>query len=383
MSKRIFTVPDFYSEFKCKAGDCTKTCCHGWHITVSMKEYYSLLGLTCSEELRRRLDSGVYPLEAPKPERYAEFAKNYFGDCKMHGENGLCMIQCECGEDSLPSVCRYYPRSPRTIYADECSVSASCEAVCELLMRKEEPIKLVKKELEFKYELPEHQKGFIPEVYSPVRERLMSCLQDRAKPFSARLKKLVCEVFHINEILVEHDSEKLLSYLENDSLSCATSDGGMNIYSHSKKDGLETVQRVFARLSERFSLDDYTENVSEMTPSEYEKKWEKLSLANPSIDRIFEQLFVNHIFYMGFPFVSEYGRGYDACAAVGSLTLLYAILKVALTANTDECSFMELSNIISDIFKMAETSNYYLCAAALAREIGLTKCDKLCAVCEI
>lgn len=380
MSKRIFTVPDFYSEFKCKAGDCTKTCCHGWHITVSMKEYYSLLGLNCSSELRRRLDSGVYPLEAPKPERYAEFAKNYFGDCKMHGENGLCMIQCECGEDALPSVCRYYPRSPRTIYADECSVSASCEAVCELLMRKEEPIKLVKNELEFKYDLPEHENGFISEVYFPVRERLIECLQNRAKPFAERLKNLVCEVFRINAILKENSSEKLRLYFEKNPLS---SNDGMNIYSLSREGELETVQRVFGRLSERFSLDDYTEAVDNLTFCEYEKKWEKLSLANPNIDRVFEQLFVNHVFYMGFPFVAEYGRGYDACAAVSALALLYAVLKVAITANTEECSFGELSNIISDIFKVAETSNYYLCAAALAREVGLTECDKLCAVCEI
>ncbi len=380
MSKRIFTVPDFYSEFKCKAGDCTKTCCHGWHITVSMKEYYSLLGLNCSSELRRRLDSGVYPLEAPKPERYAEFAKNYFGDCKMHGENGLCMIQCECGEDALPSVCRYYPRSPRTIYADECSVSASCEAVCELLMRKEEPIKLVKNELEFKYDLPEHENGFISEFYSPVRERLIECLQNRAKPFAERLKNLVCEVFRINAILKENSSEKLRLYFEKNPLS---SNEGMNIYSLSREGELENVQRVFGRLSERFSLDDYTEAVGNLTFSEYEKKWEKLSLANPNMDRVFEQLFVNHVFYMGFPFVAEYGRGYDACAAVSALSLLYAVLKVAITANTEECSFGELSNIISDIFKVAETSNYYLCAAALAREVGLTECDKLCAVCEI
>lgn len=66
MSKRIFTVPDIYTEFQCKAGACRKTCCHGWHITLTMKEYYALLGLDCSPELRRRLDGGVYMLDMPE-----------------------------------------------------------------------------------------------------------------------------------------------------------------------------------------------------------------------------------------------------------------------------------------------------------------------------
>jgi predicted permease len=38
-------VPDYYPAFSCKMGACRHACCEGWPISVSMKDYFTLLGL--------------------------------------------------------------------------------------------------------------------------------------------------------------------------------------------------------------------------------------------------------------------------------------------------------------------------------------------------
>ena len=96
-----------------------------------------------------------------------------------------------------------------------------------------------------------------------------------------------------------------------------------------------------------------------------------------------EQLFVNHVFYMGFPFVSGYGSGLDVYSSAVSLVTLYAVLKVCAAVMMNDGSFDELSDVASDIFKMVETSNYYQCAAALAHETGFDTPDKLSSLCSL
>ena len=37
-------VPDYYPSFVCKAGACRTPCCEGWPVTMSMGDYFRLLG---------------------------------------------------------------------------------------------------------------------------------------------------------------------------------------------------------------------------------------------------------------------------------------------------------------------------------------------------
>ena len=39
----LYTIPDYYNEFSCIAGDCPDTCCAGWQIVIdkkSLKKYW-------------------------------------------------------------------------------------------------------------------------------------------------------------------------------------------------------------------------------------------------------------------------------------------------------------------------------------------------------
>ncbi len=365
MCKKWFTVPDIYTEFICKAGDCRKTCCHGWHITLTMQEYYRLIGLDCSPELRRRLDGGIYMLEMPTNERYAEFAKNYIGDCKMHGDDGLCTVQCECGEDCLPSVCRYYPRSPKTLHGDECSMSASCEGVCELLMKRKTPIEFKRVELEFKYYLPPKLDDFITFTYERVRKMYIGILQNRTVSFYKRMQTVVKASEIIAASLDSQSADRFDELLAEcrslkESEICTTYDARV----------FDTVKRIIARLCERFPLDCYMEHINNTTYAGYEEKLKRFNEVHTDMDIIAEQLFVNHVFYMGFPYIVGNGAVIDCRLAALSLAALYDMWLIIAVTCMESGSFEELSDITSEVFKMAETSNYYLCAAALVHETG-------------
>ena len=133
--ENTFTAPGYYKHFICKAGGCRHTCCEGFSINITQKEYHRLVGLDCSKELREKLDLALYVLAHPNEYKYACISPTYTGRCRMLDENGLCSLQKECGADILTRVCKYYPRHPVLGAYPECSMSNSCEVTLELFLR--------------------------------------------------------------------------------------------------------------------------------------------------------------------------------------------------------------------------------------------------------
>ena len=60
MDTRDFLVPDNYADFHCKCGKCRHTCCDGWAVTFPREDYFRLLSVPCSPELRRKLDTSLH-----------------------------------------------------------------------------------------------------------------------------------------------------------------------------------------------------------------------------------------------------------------------------------------------------------------------------------
>ena len=79
-----YLVPDYFPAFSCKMGACRRPCCEGWPISVSMKDYFRLMGADCSAELRRRLDSGLHLSLHPSEDAYAQILPRYDGVCPLH-----------------------------------------------------------------------------------------------------------------------------------------------------------------------------------------------------------------------------------------------------------------------------------------------------------
>ena len=151
MESLIFLMPDYYLHFSCKMGKCRSACCVGWPISISMQNYFHLLGMNCPKHLRNKLDIGLRVYEHPGKDRYAYFTPDYHGDCPLRMTDGRCSIHAEMGEEVLPDICRLYPRGIRTengLY--ECSCANSCEAVLELLLAKKKPITFSKSRCPFR-----------------------------------------------------------------------------------------------------------------------------------------------------------------------------------------------------------------------------------------
>ena len=108
-----YLVPDYFPAFSCKMGACRRPCCEGWPISVSMKDYFRLLSVDCSPELRRKLDCGLHLAPRPTEDAYAQILPRYDGVCPLHLPDGRCSLHAECGPESLAAVCRLYPRGVR------------------------------------------------------------------------------------------------------------------------------------------------------------------------------------------------------------------------------------------------------------------------------
>ena len=76
-----------------------------------MEDYFRLVGMDCTPALRSKLDRALHMVERPMPEKYAEFSRTYTGDCPIRREDGLCALQLEKGEPSLPRTYRTRIRS--------------------------------------------------------------------------------------------------------------------------------------------------------------------------------------------------------------------------------------------------------------------------------
>ena len=129
-------MPAYYKEFRCIMGACQDNCCDdGWRIEFSKKDYLTIRRAVQSEALKEVMAKSLRRLrEREHDGMYAEFHISEAGRCAFHTPEGLCRLQLECGEETLPLVCRTYPR--RAVYtpaARELSLSPSCEGVLSLL----------------------------------------------------------------------------------------------------------------------------------------------------------------------------------------------------------------------------------------------------------
>ena len=101
-----YIVPDYYTSFTCKIDHCRSACCDGWPVTFSMADYFKLLSVDCSPELKGRLDISLHLTEHPTEEEYGTILPRYDGRCPIRLADGRCALQTEAGQGALPAVCR-------------------------------------------------------------------------------------------------------------------------------------------------------------------------------------------------------------------------------------------------------------------------------------
>lgn len=382
-----YLVPEYFSGFSCKGGSCRNTCCHGWGISLSMGEYFRLLGLTCPPDLKRKLDCAFHLVENPTPERYAQITHNWLGDCPMYMENGLCRLHAECGGDVLPQVCRYYPRGVHTGFARECSCSNSCEQVLEILFGWKDVMRFEERALSF--DLPEQ--AFDAEdcrarFYQPVRKLIIDALQNRKYEFSRRMALVGGMLRLLNEAFRNGESWVISGAIE----VC----GVMNppeLPERNDPFALIAVYRLMRMFSKNVSVEAYIERIMERLGFSPDSEPDERQLAEAAgifradaqrfdeefseWPRFFEQMLVNHVFFECFPFSDRHETLWEeflSLCAVGAFVRLMAVM------GTEQGGGREaLIDVCAAAFRLIGHSAFDRNAAALLTARGYNSFDDM------
>lgn len=291
---------EYWEEFECKGGACRHSCCQGWGISLSMKEYFRLLGMDCSPELRRKLDGAFHLVENPTEERYAQITPDWRGDCPMHMENGYCQLQVECGAQALSRICRLYPRSPRSHFGCECACSNSCERTLELLRKRVEPMKIVP--LKAPVEMPEQTggslSGLVRNHYLEIRKMCIREMQNRTIPLTGRLLSLGEKLKTVQTALETADDAAISEAVA--SVRNARIEADRDVPQLSPE-FQRMINRELGMNSRSVGEEaEYAENL--LNKHTFEEIFSRFRQKVPDWEIFFEQIMVNHMFYESFPF---------------------------------------------------------------------------------
>jgi len=337
-----YIVPEYYKDFKCKTGECRHCCCVGWPIRISTNEYYHLLGIKCSDDLRIRLDCALKICLEPNNESYKQISTDWRGICRLQREDGLCALQVELGESSLPEVCQLYPRS--TKYSAEiynCSCSNSCEAVVDLLLNFKQTLLFEEKDLLL---VPKFAINLLSINYELCKKSI-SIIQDRSLSIPERFINLGnflngTEIYFTKpdnlsfafQLLSEFDQ-----YFESSVSICDYSKASQTYFGIVGKETL-SVKDIKMVLEKYLSASEHLESIL------------------PDWQILFEQLIVNHMFYNNFPYSDNHKNVNDAFL---SLTIVYSFLRFNILGYMSDKSTSEnLVDCLAAMFRLIEHSNF-------------------------
>ena len=185
MSKKesviIVTIywPNYYKDFKCKAGNCLHTCCAGWVIGIDEK---SLKRFEGEPEVTSKISDGCFVLKDN-------------GRCPFLRDDNLCEMILKHGEDFLCDICKEHPR----FYNDfddhtEAGIGLVCEEACRLVLEAEGPFELVADDGS-KMELPDYIKEIF-DTAKPLTEKLSAISGGRRAN-----SKIRAEIFDEMEVM--------------------------------------------------------------------------------------------------------------------------------------------------------------------------------------
>lgn len=368
-----YLVPDYYPSFACKMGACRRPCCEGWPISVSMKDYFRLMGIECSAELRRRLDGGLHLSLHPTPDAYAQILPRYDGVCPLHLEDGRCLLHAECGGDSLAAVCRLYPRGVRNGEDRECSCANSCEAVIELLLHHPEPLTFTVINNDFGLPDAPQQHHFHTEGREQaIRLWLIRQLQRREYPLPQRMLLMGQALHALEEAIEAKDTAKVDALISGEIVIPAP------VLPTPSEDNLlqalDAVTMMLDTLDHRSNSirDAGEEALRNLTGddaySRYTAAAVRFSDVLPHWEIWLEHLLVNHMYFVQFPFQS---RPIPLKDEYLSLVAVYTLLRCLLVGClAKEGDITRAVDVAAAAFRLVDHTSFDLYTPPLLRKQG-------------
>lgn len=342
MEDHTVWAPDYYKDFICKCGECRTPCCGGWGISLTKEEYYRLVGVSLPKNLRHKLDCALVMSEHPDNTSFARIAPDYTGFCPIMDSEGYCALQRKYGEDILPIVCRMYPRSYKRADIPELCTSGSCEKTVELLTSSVSPLTFEKINVSMPFS------GIT--VYTPqtdstraLRMEYISIISDRTRPLSERMRLLGEKTADIK--VPEYSPYECVSFLKDIISKLEQASPTLYKYGH---EALKAVNAEGDEMSDGNYVDSF---------SLYIRISREMREKHPDMDIYFEKLLVNHMFYIQFPYVSEYSNQTEAykdfCTAAA--LLVFISLCCSHVSETKE-AFVDAA---SEVLRFLEHSFFY------------------------
>lgn len=382
-----FLIPDYFPQFSCKMGACRAACCEGWPVSVSMTDYFRLLGLDCAPELRSRLDCGIHVVDHPTKEAYARFEPRYDGNCPMRLPDGRCALHADLGEDVLPHVCRLYPRGVREEDGRfECSCANSCEAVLELFLDRAEPIAFVERDLTMQLPPLPSRRSFFETLglAQKIRLHLIAVVQNRRLPLPQRLVCLGGLMDRLDVALKNRDKALLDQILTEDPAELRPQLAETEIGAEHLQFGLQIIEQMMEILDEGSqSIHDcgeaalaYFHGGEGDDIARYEAAKAHFSEAFPQWETFFEHMLVNHMFFAQFPFQDRPESMHEEFVA---LCAVYAILRfLALGCMADRRDAEGLIDDMAAAFRLVDHTEFDRYASRLLKRLGCASPQEIC-----
>lgn len=379
---KLYLVPDYYPHFHCKIGACRHVCCSDWPVSISMKDYYSLIGVSCSPDLRRRLDTALHIIPHNSEDAFAEISPRYDGRCPLQIEDGRCGLQTELGEDALALVCRLYPRGVRHREHLECSCANSCEAVPELFLKQTEPIRFISVPLKFDLPAPKKVSHVFPTAGKGQEIRLyyIRIMQNRSQTIPDRLMTLGIAMQDMEKALRSDDDVQISRLLSQEPVLYT---GKKEKNSQQQLDaGLKIAGSMLKQVDERSrSVRTFGEealkwfSLGENSIEKYKQAVANFEAVLPEWEIVFEHLMVNHMFFEQFPFQDRPVPVADEFLAVCAVYTLLRFLSVGwLAIHPSQDDFVD---VCSALFRLIEHTAFDSFAAYLLKQLGCCSPDQI------
>lgn len=366
-----YLVPDYYPSFQCKMGACRHPCCEGWPVSITMKDYFTLLSIDCSPSLRRRLDTALHLAPHPTEEAYAQITPNYEGHCPLHLPDGRCGLQAELGAGVLAAVCQLYPRGVRPGKCPECSCACSCEAVPELLLNHPEPLRFITVPLQFSM-LPRQPRHHFRTGgrEQEIRLWLIAHIQRRDLPLHQRLLLLGQALMAMEQALTNDDArvERLLSNQEPLPVPpCCQADTAQLTA------GLSAAERLMELMdANSTSIRAYGEEAltlfAQPNFERYQQAAAGLEQLIPQWETWLEHLLANHMFFAQFPFQDRPVEPLDEFLA---LCAVYVLMRFLLVSHAWlHPSREHLVDVVAAAFRLIDHTEFDRYAAPILKQLG-------------
>lgn len=342
MEEEKWLQTDQYLNFHCKEGDCRNSCCEGWQIAVSMQDYFRVIGMECSEELHRKVECAFRVPQSPSPQRYRLISPNYLGRCPLHDESGLCMLHRDLGPESLPEICRMYPRNLKQ-FGDErrACCSNSCEAVIEDLMR-DAPVQFIWGKMDAAPECAVEASA----AELALGRECAAILQREEIHIGDRLAR-VCGRLSGREFEVRADRMQAGLWALLDALKV-------------EMENVESLRHYGADALNRYGGGDSA------ALCRYREDLKCMESAFPAWARWFENILLNHFFYENLPCADARLSAADVCHG---LCLLFGAMRALSAAylirHPGQADF---ADVLAGIFRAVEHSPFYYNARVLVAE---------------